>query len=156
VRRARQRCLTRATHRRMTYLLAVFATPVIGIFPYTLLFNQISGEQVPSVWLSVLISLGNIGIILMLMFMAYPLSYFGPHKPDRLIRADLLRFMLRGPVTGIVVLMVILFVPATRVLGLPGVEFMPFAAVATVLTLQWSFDFVIPFLERLLVYTPNQ
>lgn len=154
VRRARQRCLTRATHRRMTYLLAVFLTPVIGIFPYTLLFSQPTGNQ--TFWLWALINIGNIGIILMLMFMAYPLSFFGPNKPDRQIRADLLRFMLRGPVTGMLVLMVILFVPATRVLGLPGLEFMPFAAVATVLTLQWAFDFVIPFLERLLVYTPSQ
>src|SRR5690349_17966282 len=33
--RARRRCLTTATHRRMTYLLLAFLTPPAGIFPYS-------------------------------------------------------------------------------------------------------------------------
>ena len=40
----------------------------------------------------ILINLGNIGIVLMLAFMAYPLSFFGSNKPDRVIKAELLRF----------------------------------------------------------------
>jgi hypothetical protein len=34
--RARQRCLTTYTHRRMTYLLYSFAMPAFGIFPFSL------------------------------------------------------------------------------------------------------------------------
>ncbi len=152
--RARRRCLTAATHRRMTYLLLVFLTPAAGIFPFTLLFNHPS--QNSSIWLWLVVNLGNLGIILMLAFMAYPLSFFGSHKPDRVIKAELLRFMLRGPVTGVLVLLVILVVRATRVFGLPGVEFMPFAAVASLLSLQWLFALTIPIIERLLVYTKDQ
>jgi hypothetical protein len=152
--RARRRCLTTATHRRMTYLLLVFLTPAAGIFPYSLLFySQTRGDPL-LLW--VLINLGNLGIALMLTFMAYPLSFFGSNRPDRVIKAELLRFMLRGPVTGILVLVVILFVPASRFFGLPGVEFMPFAAVATVLFLQWIFTLIIPVLEKLLIYTRDQ
>jgi hypothetical protein len=92
----------------------------------------------------------------MLAFMSYPLSFFGSNKPDRVIKAELLRFMLRGPVTGMIVLLVILFVPASRLLGLPGVEFMPFAAVATVLCLEWGFALAIPRVERMLIYTRDQ
>lgn len=152
--RARRRCLTTATHRRMTYLLMVFLTPAAGIFPFTLLFSH--PNQNGTVWLWLLVNLGNLGIILMLAFMAYPLSFFGSHKPDRVIKAELLRFMLRGPVTGVLVLLVMLFVRATRVFGLPGVEFMPFAAVATLLALEWAVTLIIPVLERLLVYTHDQ
>jgi N-terminal 7TM region of histidine kinase len=152
--RARRRCLTTATHRRMTYLLLAFLTPSAGIFPYSLLFTNPSHDSL--VWLWLLVNLGNVGIVLMLAFMAYPLSFFGSNKPDRVIKAQLLRFMLRGPVVGVAVLLVILFVPATRLLGLPGDELMPFAAVATVLCLQWAMDLLIPRLERILIYTRDQ
>jgi hypothetical protein len=152
--RARRRCLTTATHRRMTYLLLVFLTPSAGIFPYSLLFSRAS--QADSFWLWLLVNVGNLGIVVMLAFMAYPLSFFGSNKPDRVIKAELLRFMLRGPVTGVVVMLVILFVPATRLLGLPGAELMPFAAVGTVLFLEWAFTVGIPKLERILVYTHDQ
>jgi hypothetical protein len=152
--RARRRCLTAATHRRMTYLLLVFLTPAAGIFPYSLLFP----EPVPgnTLWLWIVINVSNLGIAAMLAFMSYPLSFFGSNKPDRVIKAELLRFMLRGPVLAVIVLLVILFVPASRLLGLPGVEFLPFAAVATVLCAQWGFALVIPRLERVLIYTGDQ
>jgi len=73
-------------------------------------------------------------------------------KPDRVIKADLLSFMLRGPVTGIAVLVVIMFVPRLNGIGVPGVEFMPFVAVTGVLALQWSYTVLIPWLERVLIY----
>jgi len=152
--RARRRCLTRATHRRMSYLLFALITPVAGIFPYTLLFPQPSG--VDPFWLWFVINIGHLGIVLMLIFMAYPLSYFGPHRPDRVIKAELLSFMLRGPVTGIAVLGVIIAVPNLAAIGLPGPDFMPFIAVTTVLALQWSYVALIPFLERKLIYTQDQ
>ncbi|MEP7288544.1 MAG: histidine kinase N-terminal 7TM domain-containing protein [Chloroflexota bacterium] len=152
--RARRRCLTSATHRRMTFLLLVFLTPSAGIFPYSLLFHN--PARTDSLLLWVLINLGNLGIALMLVFMAYPLSFFGSNRPDRVIKAELLRFMLRGPVTGVLVLLVILFVPASRFFGLPGLELMPFAAVATVLLLQWLFTLAIPVLEGWLIYRHDQ
>ncbi|HRE47826.1 MAG TPA: hypothetical protein PLD47_08875 [Aggregatilineales bacterium] len=148
--RARRRCLTRATRRRMSYLLFALITPVAGIFPYTLLFNQPAEAHPLLLW--ALINIGNFGIVLMLALMAYPLSFFGVRKPDRVIKADLLSFMLRGPVTGIAVLVVIMFVPRLNGIGVPGVEFMPFVAVTVVLALQWSYTVLIPWLERVLIY----
>lgn len=152
--RARRRCLTRATHRRMTYLLFALITPVAGIFPYSLLFTHPPQENPFGVLF--LINLGNLAIVLMLAFMAYPLSFFGPRKPDRAIKADLLSFMLRGPVTGIAVLVVVMFTPRLTGIGIPGRELVPFFSVATVLALQWSFTVIIPFLERRLIYTADQ
>src|SRR5260221_14632908 len=128
--RARRRCLTTATHRRMTYLLLVFLTPAAGIFPYSLLFSNPSRADPLLLW--VLINLGNLGIAVMLAFMAYPLSFFGSNRPDRVIKAELLRFMLRGPVIGILVLLVLLFVPAAAVLARAGLGVRPVAAVGHV------------------------
>jgi len=117
----------------MTYLLLAFLTPPAGIFPYSMLFTN-PGEQ-NSTLLLLLVNLGNLGIVFMLVFMAYPLSFFGSNKPDRVVKAELLRFFLRGPIPAVLVLLVILFVPDARVLGVPGDALMPFAAVATLLAL---------------------
>ncbi len=152
--RARQRCLTRYTRRRMTYLLSVFLTPAWGIFPYSLLGRLGSEQDVP---LLVVINLANLVVMLMLIFMAYPLSFFGSERPDRVVKSQLVEFMLRGPFTGAAVLAVILFVPrASNVLGLDGDAIMPFFAVATVLFLQWSITLILPWLQRWLIYTEDQ
>lgn len=152
--RARRRCLTAATKRRMTYLLLALIAPIVAIFPYSLLFTQSSTSDAAFLW--ALVNLRNFGIILMLMFLAYPLAFFGPSKPDRVIKAELLSFMLRGPVLGISVLVVILFVPRLDWLGLPAGQLMPFVAVSVVLFLQWVYTLIVPYLERKLIYTEDQ
>lgn len=152
--RARNRCLTTYTHRRMGYLLYTFTLPSLGIFPFSLLFTG-AGEDTLLFWL--LVNLGNLGIILMLLFMAYPLSFFGSNIPDRVVKAELLSFFLRGPAAGSLVLVIILYVPqAGRILGLPGDQFMLFAAVALVMFWQWMVSLAWPYLERYLVYPDEQ
>lgn len=152
--RARRRCLTRATHRRMTYLLFALITPMAGVFPFSLLFPNAAEVDATLIWL--LVNVGNLGIVLMLAFMAYPLAFFGPKKPDRMIKAELLSFMLRGPITGIAVLIVILYVPRLSFFGIPSSALMPFVAVATVMGLQWLFTLAIPIIEQKLIYTEDQ
>ncbi len=151
--RARKRCLTSVTYRRMSYLLAAFPMPAIGIFPYTLILQQ-SQENVILIWL--LFNLANIAVALMLAFMGYPLAFFGQSRPDRTIKGELLRFFLRGPLTAIAVLLVILFLPGARVFGFPGPEYLPFIAVATVLLMQWGIALALPRLDRWLVYGRDQ
>ena len=152
--RARQRCLTRFTRRRMTYLLAVFLTPLYGVFPYSVILG-VGDEQTST--LLVILNLANLVVMAMLIFLAYPLSFFGSDKPDRVVRAELLEFMLRGPMTGALILGVILFVPrASNVMGVDGTAIMPFAAVAVLLFLQWSITLLLPVFQRWLIYTHEQ
>ncbi|MBE2272412.1 MAG: hypothetical protein IAE80_29520 [Anaerolinea sp.] len=150
VQRARQRCLTRSTRRRMGYLQIAMLTPAFGIFPFSVLLGIGSEFTVLGLFL---VNLTNILVIFMLLFLAYPLSFFGSRVPDRVVKVDLLRFMLRGPATGLLALVVITFTtPATRILSISGQEFMPFAVVAFVLMWQWTIALALPFLERRLVY----
>lgn len=152
--RARGRCLTRYTQRRITYLMAVFLAPAYGIFPYSLL-GGLGDERETT--LLVVLNLANLVIVVMLVFMAYPLSFFGSEKPDRVVKAQLLEFMLRGPLSGAGILAVILSVPrASNILGLDGDALMPFAAVAALLVLQWSITLSLPVLQRWLIYTHDQ
>jgi hypothetical protein len=151
VQRARQRCLTRDTRRRMGYLQFAMLTPAIGIFPFSVLLGP--GQEFSLIGL-VLVNLTNIVVIFMLLFLSYPLSFFGSRIPDRVVKVELLRFLMRGPGTGLLALATIIFVaPITRVLSLPGQSFMPFAVVAVVLLWQWTAHLSLPWLERHLVYS---
>lgn len=150
VQRARRRCLTNRTKRRMTYLQVAILTPAFGIFPYSVLLNP--GEEL-SITVQILVNIANIVVISMLVFLSYPLSFFGSDKPDRVVKVELLRFLLRGPGTGILALTVIVFTrSASDILGLPGEEFMPFAVVAVVLVWQWTIHLGLPHLEKQWVY----
>lgn len=150
VNRARQRCLTRSAERRMGYLQFAVLTPAIGIFPYSVLLNPDDAFSLP---VTISIVLANFLIVGMLIFLSYPLSFFGSDKPDRVVKVDLLRFLLRGPGTALIALGVIVFTTrATRILGLVGIDFMPFAVVGAVLVWQWGIHIALPYLEKWLVY----
>jgi len=151
VQRARQRCLTRSTRRRMGYLQIALLTPAFGIFPFSVLLG--AGQEFSLNGLA-LVNLTNLIVIFMLVFLAYPLSFFGSRVPDRVVKTELLRFFLRGPATGLLALITIIFLtPTTRILGLPGDEFLPFAVVAVVLLWQWFVALSLSWFERKLVYT---
>lgn len=148
--RARRRCLTRSTRRRMAYLQFALLTPAIGIFPFSLLLGF--GQEFTIIGL-VMVNLANVFVILMLAFLAYPLAFFGSRVPDRVVKSDLLRFFLRGPVTGVLALVTILATDTgSRILGIPSGDFMPFAVVMVVLLWQWFVALALPFLEKWLIY----
>ena len=150
VQRARKRCRTPATSRRMGYLQIAFLTPALGIFPYSVLLNP--GDEL-SIFGLLVINTANIIIIFMLFFLSYPLYFFGSDIPDRLVKKQLLDFLLRGPATGLIALAMINFTAqATRILGLPGDAFTPPAVVAAVLLWQWFVSLALPYFEKLFIY----
>jgi hypothetical protein len=148
--RARARCITKSTQRRMTYLLVSVLMPIIGIFPYSVFLT--TGDEFSASAL-LLVNITNIVVILALLLLAYPLSFFGSDIPDRVVKADLLRFMLLGPGTGLLALVFIIYnAPFSRLMGGLGAEFMPFSVVAIILLWQWSVDVFLPYLERKLIF----
>lgn len=152
--RARRRTLTTATRRRMTYLLFSYAAPALAVFPFLL----VSGRSLtsPLVFYGLLIIADAI-LAVMITFLAYAMAFMGSLMPDRLIKAQMMQFFLRGPVVAIATLAVIEWVPRTSaVLGLPGDEIMPLLAVTVILCLQWAITLVRPHLERWLIYVGDQ
>lgn len=151
VQRARERCLTRTTRRRMAYLQFAMITPVIGTFPFSVLLG--AGNEF-SILSLVLVNVANAIIILMLIFLSYPLSFFGSQIPDRMVKSELLRFFLQGPATGLLVLATMLVSnQAVVILGIPGTQFAPFAVVTVVLMWQWMVALILPILENYLIYS---
>src|SRR5690606_17590014 len=95
----------------------------------------------------------NIFVVLMLLFIAYPLSFFGSRFPDRVVKADLLRMVLRGPATGMLIVATLFFTGRViRILEISGEDSSVFAAVRVVLFWEWLIDRALPQLDRWLIY----
>ncbi|MEM9952947.1 MAG: hypothetical protein AAF846_15185 [Chloroflexota bacterium] len=149
--RARRRCLTAGSKRRMAYLQFAILTPAFGIFPYSVLLPNPDNI---SLVVQLFVNIANIIVIIMLIFLSYPLSFFGSDVPDRVVKVELLRFLLRGPGTALVVLAVIVGVGSASdiIISLPADVFLPFGLIAAVLFWQWTIHLGLPYLENWLIY----
>ena len=94
--RARSRCLTSTSHRRMTYLLLSSTGPALAVFPY-LLISSNNDAVIPVISWFALVA-GNVFIAVMLILMGYSVAYFGVLAPDRVVKYRLIRFLFRGPI----------------------------------------------------------
>jgi MFS family permease len=149
--RAYRRCLTADSRRRMGYLVAGSIAPVLGGFPFLMLLGP-SLAAVPFLfWGGVAIV--NIGVAILLVLMAYAIAYFGVSFPDRVVKARLFQWIMRGPVVASSVLAVMVVVNrTTQLLGLKGSGLASFAMVATLLLLQFVITLIRPPVERWLFY----
>jgi hypothetical protein len=152
--RARRQCLTRASRRRMTYLGMAFAAPALGVFPYLVLTSIPS--VLPTTWFDLVLVVGNVGVLLMIVLMAYSVAYFGALTPDRVIRHSLIHYLLRGPLVGAAVIFTMLAVPKVQqILGLPRDTVLIFAVVGVVVLLQLFINRAKPFIDRA-IYRQDQ
>jgi GAF domain-containing protein len=146
---ARRRCLTSTSRRRMAYLMATFAAPAAGVFPYLLLTGWPASVPGTALWL--LLVLGNVGVGLMLVLLAYSVAFFGALTPDRVVKHRLVRFLLRGPlVATLVVVLIIAASQAEGWLGLPSRRLMLFGVVGVILLLQLGVELAKPLIDRAL------
>ncbi|MBP1778575.1 MAG: hypothetical protein H6Q86_4586, partial [candidate division NC10 bacterium] len=148
--RARRRCLTPASRRRMTYLAVSFAAPGLGVFPYVIISSGLVTQLSPSVVLFLAV-IANILVGAMLVVMAYSVAYYGVLTPDRVIRHDLLHYLLRGPVLGTMVIVVMLVIPRVElILGLPRDTALIFVVVGMIVLGQLILGAAKPYLDRLI------
>jgi hypothetical protein len=149
--RAYRRCLTADSRRRMGYLVAGSTAPLLGGFPFLMLLGP-SLASVPFLFWGGL-AVVNIGVAILLVLMAYAIAYFGVSFPDRVVKARLFQWIMRGPVVASSVLAVMVVVNrTTQLLGLKGSGVSSFAMVATLLLLQFVITLIRPPVERWLFY----
>ena len=149
IRRARQRCLTSTSRRRMTYLGMTFAAPGLGVFPYLVVASMPSPLVSGIVLLLSLV--GNVGVALMIVVMAYSVAYFGVLTPDRVIKHSLIHYLLRGPFVATCVIIAMLIIPQEeRILGLPRDTVLIFVLVGLIVLLQIAINLAKPFIDRLI------
>jgi hypothetical protein len=147
--RARGRCMTTTTKRRMTNTLIAFLAAPLAVFPYMLLGGD-PAQAVPS-WLWLVIIFGNLLVGVMFGVLTAELAYFGTVSPDRVVRVRLYKFMARVPLAATIVLLVYIVVSRNSpILGLPLEVALGFALVATVMLVEWAIHAYKRPLERLL------
>jgi hypothetical protein len=152
--RARRRCLTPTSRRRMTYLAVAFFAPGLGVFPYLMTSGIVTSA--PQVLVLLLSMAASIVVGLMLVVMAYSVSYYSALQPDRVVRQDLLHYLLRGPVVGIAVLITMLVIPRFElILGLPRDTALIFAVVGVIVLAQIAASAARPWIDRL-IYKQDQ
>jgi len=134
--RARQRCLTSTTRRRMTTtLFAILAAP-LGVFPYTLLVGDPTADIPLFLWPVLII--GNFTVSFLFAVLTSQLVYFGSVSPDRVVRVRLYKYMARVPLAATIVLLVFVLVSrAPPVFGLPNQVMLGFAVVAALMIVEW-------------------
>jgi hypothetical protein len=146
---ARRRCLTPGSRRRMTYLAFSSIAPVLGVFPY-LMAPGISNDF-NAVLVLFISMVANFVVGTMLVVMAYSVAYYGVLTPDRVIKHDLIHYLLRGPIVGIVVIVVMLVIPRVElILGIPRDTALVFAVVGVVVLGQLAVSAAKPWIDRLI------
>jgi hypothetical protein len=145
---ARRRCLTSTSRRRMTYLAISFAAPALGVFPYLLVASM--PAFLPLAGFLLILLLGNIGVAMMLVVMAYSVAYFGVLTPDRVVRHNLIHYLLRGPLVATAVIFIVLAVPKmSRILGLPRDMILIGSVVSVIVLMQLFVNLAKPAIDRL-------
>lgn len=148
---ARARCLTSGARRRMTYLAVSFIAPALGVYPYMLIASATTLMSRPVLF--TVLFLTNVGILAMIVVMAYSVAFFGPLPPDRVIKHNLVHFLLRGPLVAVVVIFIIQALPAqSRVLGLPRELVLGTSIVGVIVVTQLLVNFTKPLIDSLIFY----
>jgi hypothetical protein len=133
----------------MTYLTIAIVAPGFGLFPY-LLVATMSRYLSPNAVLGLAL-VGNVGIALMTVVSAYTVAYQGVFMPDRVIKHNLIHYLLRGPLLGSVVIFLMLVIPRVEdILGLPRDTVLIFAVIVSIVVLQILINLAKPYIDRLI------
>jgi hypothetical protein len=153
--RARNRCLTSASRRRMSYLLLTFAVPSIGVFPYLLIPTtalSLTSNAIEGITL-----FGNLGVALVVIVIAYIVAYQGVLLPDRVVKHNLIHYLLRGPLVAILMIVMMLAIPRVeQILGLPRDTVIIVAVAGSVVILQLAVNLAKPAIDRLIYRRDRQ
>jgi hypothetical protein len=149
INRARARCLTSTSRRRMSYLMLATIAPGLGVFPFLLV--PTTAQHLSANLISLVALMGNVGVALMTVVIGYTVAYQGVLVPDRVVKHDLLHFLLRGPLVGILVIALMLVIPSVdHILGLARDTVLIVAVAGTVVVLELLISVAKPAIDRLI------
>lgn len=145
--RAYKRTKLRVSRRRITYLLVGALFLSLGAYPYMQVGAASSFRY--SIFFLPIVIVGNIGIFLCLLLMAYAVAFFGVAWPDRIVRTRLLKWVLRGPM---VVFLMLFFITSTNhllsFLNAPYMVAIPIISAVTVLFSEHLITLLYPMIEQ--------
>ncbi|HZQ08549.1 MAG TPA: histidine kinase N-terminal 7TM domain-containing protein, partial [Anaerolineae bacterium] len=148
---ARRRTLTPTSRRRLRRLAFAFLAPALGVFPY-LVFSGFPA-LIPPIILLLLTFFGTLGLILMLVIMAYTVAIEGALAPDRIIKQKFIHYMLRGPLVAVGVVVALTIVPPIeRLLGLSHEAVLYATVIVGIILFEMLISRGKPYLDQLLFW----
>jgi hypothetical protein len=152
--RAYQRTVTRTSRRRMRYLLLGALAPALGSYPFLLFGSDFAVNHPLLFWFAATIS--NLLVSVLLVLMAYAVAFFGVSWPDRVVKRRLFKWLMRGPVTALVVVSLTIVVSRLGgVIGLSNPVVVPIVMVTSLLIMEHMITLVAPLWERWLFHGGN-
>lgn len=145
---ARQRAITEATKRRITRLALAYTAPGLAVFPYLILTPRRSH---PLTWLVLSTTLmGNIIVALALIVIAYTVAYYGVLTPERVIKRNLIRFLLNGPTLAVaVVITTLILTRLDSLFDLPAQVVLVVVITALIVIAQGIVHLIMPWVDRI-------
>ena len=149
--RAYMRMLSSSGRRRMLYLMAGATAPALGSYPYLLFGYGLAARHTYLFWSAATVI--NILVGALVIMMAYAVAFFGVSWPDRVIKARLFKWIMRGPVTASSALALMTVIRrGGELFGVSYNVFVPLVVVVTVLLFEHLITFAAPVWERLLFH----
>lgn len=103
--RAFKRTVLTASRRRMTYLFFASLVLALGAYPF-MLFGSGLAATFPEIFL-LSAAIGSVLVFWAMVAMAYATAFFGVPWPDRVVKSRLFRWMVRGPMSVFIVLLLL-------------------------------------------------
>lgn len=149
--RANRRTVTSTSRRRMRYLLLGSLAPVLDAYPFLLFGSQFAAEHPLFFWLAATVS--SLVVSFLLVLMAYSVAFFGVAWPDRVVKRRLFKWLMRGPVTAILVLVLTTLTRrAGEAFNLSYPAAIPIIMVGSLLLLEHLITLAAPIWERWLFH----
>ncbi|MEX2144355.1 MAG: hypothetical protein WD740_07145 [Anaerolineales bacterium] len=149
--RALQRTVLSASRRRMSYLFVGSLALALSAYPFLMISSGAAAAFQTGFFLSA--AVGNILIFAAMVAMAYATAFFGVPWPDRVVKSRLFRWLLRGPVTVFVVLLLIpLVTPISNLLNTQQAVMLPIFIALSALVTAHLLTLVTPTLERWILF----
>jgi hypothetical protein len=138
----------------MRYLLLGALAPALGSYPFLLFGSDFAVNHQLLFWLAA--TLSNLLVSVLLVLMAYAVAFFGVSWPDRVVKRRLFKWLMRGPMTALVVVsMTILVNRLAGVFGLSNPVLVPIVMVTSLLIMEHMITLVAPLWERWLFHGGN-
>ncbi len=148
--RARNRALTSSSRRRLSYLTIASTAPGVAIFPYLTTVALAPSNFLPRTLLFLTL-VGNLGLVVLSVMMAYSVAFNGVLLPERTVKHSLIYYLLRGPAVVIIVIVLVLLTPRVEIiLGIPYTTVLIFSVTFSVLVWQAMISVAHGWIDRLL------
>ncbi|MCJ7695985.1 MAG: hypothetical protein MUO40_11260 [Anaerolineaceae bacterium] len=149
--RAITKAITKTSRRRLIYLFAGATAPAIGTYLF-LFHGSWVFSTYPIIFWSLLI-IGCILVNLFLVILAYSVAFFGVTWTDRVVKARLFKWLLRGPFTASLALgMTTIVRRIGEFFGQTYTGFVPLVMVGTIVLFEYIITLLGPFTEKWLFY----